>query len=146
MIAVVEIPKGVTILKAELLPNNTMKYKSFSRPTYYPANYGFITDTLAPDGDALDTFIIGPRLETLSRVKVEHLAILFVEDQEGEDNKVICKPKGMTTTYAPFAWHVEAIVKLLETYKLGMDGKFCKVLHIGDREDAIEEIAKCKLG
>jgi inorganic pyrophosphatase len=59
----------------------------------YPANYGFIPQTLAKDGDALDV-LIWTRfpLTSTAIVKVRPLAMLKMKDEEGEDNKILVVP------------------------------------------------------
>mgnify|MGYP006292023525 CR=1 FL=1 len=59
----------------------------------YPLNYGFLPQTLAKDGDALDA-LIWTRfpLASLAVVHVRPLAMLKMEDEEGEDNKILTVP------------------------------------------------------
>ena len=61
--------------------------------TVYPADYGFIPDTLGEDGDPLDALVL---LEdpTFPGVWVEAkpVGVLWMQDEAGADAKVICVP------------------------------------------------------
>jgi inorganic pyrophosphatase len=65
--------------------------------TVYPADYGFIPDTLAEDGDPLDALVLAdepvfPGVWVLSRP----VGLLWMTDEKGPDAKVICVPEGDT--------------------------------------------------
>ena len=61
--------------------------------TTYPADYGFIPDTLGGDGDPLDALVL---LEdpTFPGVWVEAkpVGVLWMQDEAGADAKIICVP------------------------------------------------------
>ena len=61
--------------------------------TVYPADYGFIPDTLGEDGDALDALVL---LEdpTYPGVWVEArpVGVMWMQDEAGPDAKIICVP------------------------------------------------------
>jgi inorganic pyrophosphatase len=62
---------------------------------YYPANYGFMPDTLAPDGDPLDVLVISPYpllSGCVARCRV--IGVLRMVDEEGEDHKILTVPIG----------------------------------------------------
>ena len=63
--------------------------------TVYPADYGFIPDTLAEDGDALDALVLldDPTFPGCW-VNARPVAVLWMEDDKGPDAKVICVPAG----------------------------------------------------
>lgn len=56
----------------------------------YPADYGFVTETLAEDGDPLDALILldEPAIPGCV-VRVKPLAVLWVRDEHGPDPKLI---------------------------------------------------------
>ena len=61
--------------------------------TVYPADYGFIPDTLALDGDPVDALVL---LEDPTFpgcwVRSRPVGMLVMQDEAGEDAKVICVP------------------------------------------------------
>ena len=61
--------------------------------TVYPADYGFIPDTLAEDGDPLDALVL---LEDPvfpgCWVTARPIGIFWMEDEKGPDAKIICVP------------------------------------------------------
>jgi len=91
---VVEIPKG-SRNKYEYDPSidrirlDRMLFSS----TGYPTDYGFVTDTLAEDGDPLDALVLldEPTFPgCLVRVRV--IAVFWMRDEEGPDAKLLCVP------------------------------------------------------
>lgn len=61
----------------------------------YEANYGFVPDIMAPDGDFLDAYILG-ETEPLSRFEGECIAVIHRLD-DNEDKLVVVRP-GMEYT------------------------------------------------
>ncbi len=61
--------------------------------TQYPADYGFVEDTLGLDGDPLDAFVL-VREPTFPGCLIRSRAIgMFrMTDEKGEDDKVLCVP------------------------------------------------------
>src|SRR6266568_4649264 len=63
--------------------------------TVYPADYGFVPDTLAEDGDPLDALVL---LEEPvfpgCWVRTRPIGIFWMEDEKGPDAKIICVPLG----------------------------------------------------
>jgi len=61
--------------------------------TTYPADYGFIPDTLGGDGDPLDALVL---LEDPTYpgvwVEAKPVGLLWMQDEAGEDAKIICVP------------------------------------------------------
>lgn len=57
----------------------------------YPLNYGFIPGTLAPDGDALDCYILGV-FEPLAVFTGTCIAVLHRRDDD--DDKLVLAPAG----------------------------------------------------
>ena len=59
----------------------------------YPADYGFIEDTLAEDGDPLDALVLvsDPTFPGC-RIRVRPVGIFHMTDEKGPDEKVICVP------------------------------------------------------
>ncbi len=63
--------------------------------TVYPADYGFIPDTLGGDGDPLDALVL---LEDATYpgvwVEARPVGVLWMQDEKGPDAKVLCVPPG----------------------------------------------------
>ena len=61
--------------------------------TVYPADYGFIPDTLAEDGDPLDALVL---LEDPTFpgcwVRSRPIGVFWMADEKGPDAKIICVP------------------------------------------------------
>lgn len=61
--------------------------------TQYPADYGFVPDTLALDGDPLDVLVL---LEDPTFpgcwVEVRAVGVFWMEDEKGPDAKILCVP------------------------------------------------------
>lgn len=64
-------------------------------PMAYPADYGFIEDTLGEDGDPLDAMVLLPQ-PVFPGVIVEArpVAMFKMVDEHGGDDKVLCVPAG----------------------------------------------------
>lgn len=57
---------------------------------YYPANYGFIPQTLAEDGDPLDVLVLGAEaVYPLTLVAARAIGLMTMKDQEELDHKII---------------------------------------------------------
>ncbi len=63
--------------------------------TVYPADYGFVPDTLAEDGDPLDAMVLldDPTFPGCW-VTARPVGVLWMEDEAGPDAKIICVPAG----------------------------------------------------
>jgi len=60
---------------------------------HYPTDYGFITGTMADDGDPLDVLILveEPTFPGC-RVKVRPIGVLIMRDEQGVDEKILAVP------------------------------------------------------
>jgi inorganic pyrophosphatase len=93
---VVEIPRG-SRNKYEYDPQQRvirLDRRLFSA-TVYPADYGFVPDTLAEDGDPLDALVLteDPTFPGCW-VTARPVGLLWMTDEKGPDAKVICVPDG----------------------------------------------------
>lgn len=61
----------------------------------YPADYGFIENTLAGDGDPIDALVlnIDPVFPGVI-CDVRPIGVMLMNDEAGEDHKLICVPAG----------------------------------------------------
>ena len=96
----------------------------------YPANYGFIPNTLSADGDALDVFVVSnypiDPLTVLRYKLVGHIAML---DQGVEDDKLIAILPNYTGSV-----DISAIALFLQTYKEGTEILSLSLNDVGARE------------
>ncbi len=60
---------------------------------HYPVDYGFIPNTLAGDGDAIDAMVIlaEPTFPGCF-IEARPIGLFLMEDEKGEDEKVLCVP------------------------------------------------------
>ncbi|OHS93925.1 Soluble inorganic pyrophosphatase [Tritrichomonas foetus] len=89
--AVIEIP-SLSRVKTELdKPTGLLKVdKILHSSVIYPANYGFIPETLAEDGDPLDVLVLCQlSIPPLSIVKVRPIGVMPMEENGECDNKII---------------------------------------------------------
>lgn len=88
---IVEIPKGSSNKyeldkESGLLTLDRVLYSA----VYYPANYGFIPQTLADDGDPLDILVLCEEpVYPLTLVKTRAIGLMVMMDQDELDYKVI---------------------------------------------------------
>ncbi|HST36884.1 MAG TPA: inorganic diphosphatase [Allosphingosinicella sp.] len=66
----------------------------------YPANYGFVPQTLGEDGDPLDALVIARSpLIPGCVIRVRPVGVLLMEDDKGGDEKLITVPVDSTFPY-----------------------------------------------
>ncbi len=64
-------------------------------PMAYPADYGFIENTLGADGDPLDAMVLMPHpVYPGVVVAARPVAMFQMTDEAGGDDKVLCVPAG----------------------------------------------------
>jgi len=91
---VVEIPKG-SRNKYEYDPKlGAIKLDRFiSASVVYPTDYGYVPDTLAPDGDPLDVLVCVSEPTFPGCVVIAKAVGLFkMSDEKGPDDHVVCVP------------------------------------------------------
>ncbi len=90
--AVVEIPTGSRI-KYEIDHETGLVHvdRVLYSPFHYPAEYGFIPNTLAPDGDPCDVLILinGTTYPGVV-IHARPIGLLRMHDDKGQDDKVLC--------------------------------------------------------
>ena len=60
---------------------------------FYPANYGFVPNTLSDDGDPADVLVLNEYpLQAGSVIKARLIGVLIMEDESGVDEKLISVP------------------------------------------------------
>jgi len=91
---VVEIPKG-SRNKYEMDHHSGEIFldRTLFTATRYPADYGFIPDTLAEDGDPLDAMaLVSEPTFPGCRVRIRPIGLFLMEDRGAADHKVLGVP------------------------------------------------------
>src|SRR5215213_5905686 len=99
---IIEVPVGGEPVKYEFNKQSGALFvdRILHTPMRYPANYGFIPHTLSPDGDPLDALVVArsPFIPG-SVVRARPIAVLFLEDEHGGDEKLLTVPVDSTFPY-----------------------------------------------
>lgn len=91
---VIEIPQGSQV-KYELDKDSgaILVDRFLFTPMAYPAAYGFIPNTLAADGDPADAMVLLPaQVVPGAVVRSRPIGVLLMEDEAGQDEKIVCVP------------------------------------------------------
>ena len=97
---IVEVPVGGNPIKYELDKEaGTLVVDRFLyTPMSYPGNYGFVPHTLSEDGDPIDVLICNTRqLVPGCVINVRPIGVLVMEDNAGQDEKIIAVPSHALT-------------------------------------------------
>jgi inorganic pyrophosphatase len=94
VVVVVEIPKG-SRNKYEMDHESGAVWldRHLFTATTYPADYGFVPETLAEDGDPLDALVL---LEEPTfpgcHIRSRPIGVFWMRDEKGPDAKLLCVP------------------------------------------------------
>jgi inorganic pyrophosphatase len=97
---IIEVPVGGHPIKYEMDKDaGTLVVDRFLyTPMAYPGNYGFVPHTLSDDGDAIDVLVCNTRpLIPGCVINVRPIGVLVMEDNAGQDEKIIAVPSETTT-------------------------------------------------
>ncbi len=119
--------------------------------TTYPADYGYIPDTLGGDGDPLDALVLleDPVYPGVW-VQARPLGVLYMHDEAGEDAKIICVPpreprwQDVMDLSDLTPQLVEEIQHFFEVYKALEPGKTSSTAGLAGREAAWREIEESR--
>ena len=112
---------------------------------FYPANYGFVPNTLSDDGDPADVLVINEYpLQAGSVIKARLIGVLIMEDESGIDEKLIAVPVSKIDPRYDNIKSLEDLPKItldriknfFETYKMLEPNKWVKVKEYCDLESA----------
>lgn len=118
---------------------------------FYPANYGFVPNTLADDGDPVDVLVLNAYpLQAGSMIASRLIGVLIMEDESGMDEKLIAVP---VSKIDPSFDKVQSLADLpqitldriknfFETYKTLEPNKWVKVKDFKDKNIAQEILDK----
>ncbi|MFC3852378.1 inorganic diphosphatase [Salinispirillum marinum] len=134
----IEIPANSSPIKYEIDKDADalMVDRFMATPMFYPANYGYIPQTLADDGDALDVLVVTPYpVQPGSVIRARAIGILEMTDEAGSDAKLIAVPHQKLTRLYDHVNEIEDLPELLieqikhffENYKDLEKGKWVKV-------------------
>lgn len=148
---IIEVPMGALPIKYEMDKESgaLLVDRFLQTPMFYPCNYGFIPNTLSGDGDPADVLVVGQYpLIAGSVIAVRPVGVLMMEDEGGQDEKIVAVPVSKLT---PLYDHVKSYTDLPESlinqikhffehYKDLEQGKWVKVTGWGDAKKAEEMI------
>lgn len=91
----IEIPANASPIKYEIDKDMDalLVDRFMAAPMFYPANYGYINNTLADDGDALDVLVITPYpVQPGTVIRARPVGVLKMSDEAGGDEKLLAVP------------------------------------------------------
>lgn len=116
---------------------------------FYPADYGFIPETLALDGDPLDVLVLFTEPSTPGcLVEVKPIAVFKMADDKGPDEKIVCVPvsdpiMNKLNNISDINEHlIKEIEHFFKVYK-DLENKTVDVQGWADVDVAVEMIAEC---
>lgn len=144
---IIEVPVGGNPIKYELDKEaGTLVVDRFLyTPMAYPGNYGFVPHTLSEDGDPIDVLVCNTRqLVPGCVINVRPIGVLIMEDNAGQDEKVIAVPSHQLTRRYDHVHSAEDLPEItllqiehfFEHYKDLEPGKWVKIGDWHGTEDA----------
>ena len=124
-----------------------MMYSSMN----YPANYGFVPNTLSDDGDPADVLVITDAiLAPGCLIKSKLIGVLIMEDESGLDEKLIAVPiakldplMANINSLEDLPEHLlKKIKNFFETYKMLEPNKWVKVKDFKNADEATKILEK----
>jgi inorganic pyrophosphatase len=141
--AIIEIPKDTNVKYEYDSKLGVFVYdRSLLSAMVYPASYGFIPQTLAEDGDALDVMIYNAMpISTGTLVESRVIGVLDMEDEGFKDYKILATPISHIKEYRSLADVDSNFLKICQNffchYK-DLNNKKVKVLDWHEAEYARE--------
>ena len=148
---IIEIPMNADPIKYEVDKETGAIFvdRFMSTAMHYPTNYGYVPKTIAGDGDPVDVLVVTPvPLIPGVVVKCRPIGILKMQDEAGDDAKVLAVPVSKLLSLYD-RWQkpedlspirLKTISHFFEHYKDLETGKWVKVLGWDGPEAAREEI------
>ncbi|MBD3788913.1 MAG: inorganic diphosphatase [Campylobacterales bacterium] len=144
--AIIEVPLNSNI-KYEIDKDSgaVMVDRVLYSAMHYPANYGFVPNTLSDDGDPADVLVLCDYvLQAGSVIKCRLVGVLLTEDESGGDEKLLAVPTTkIDPTYANIndladvpEHTLNRIKNFFETYKMLEPNKWVKVTGYKDKAAA----------
>lgn len=134
----IEIPANASPIKYEIDKDMDalLVDRFMATPMFYPANYGYINNTLADDGDPLDVLVITPYpVVPGSVIRARPVGVLKMSDEAGGDEKLLAVPHEKLSQLYNDIQDIDDVPQLLkdqvvhffENYKDLEKGKWVKV-------------------
>jgi len=118
----------------------------------YPANYGFVPQTLLPgasggDGDPVDVFVLGSAIDREKIVKVKIIGIIHMLDDNESDSKILAvttdKPGLVVNSYKELNKNYPGIIDIMKLWLLNYKGTGkVKVISVNDEKEAMHYLIK----
>ena len=135
---VVENPMGGDPVKYEMDKDSGALFvdRFMHTAMFYPANYGFIPNTLGGDGDPVDVLVYAQhQIMPGAVIRCRPVGVLVMEDDGGQDEKILAVPVDkMHPMYSDVKEHtdlpaclLEQIQHFFERYKDLEKGKWVKM-------------------
>ncbi len=135
--AIIEIPAQGAPVKYEMNKEAgvLMVDRFLSTAMFYPANYGYVPQTLSEDGDPVDILVVTPIPLTYGcMIRCRPVGALMMTDEAGVDTKILAVPVSkLTTLYQSVespedlpAELLATIAHFFESYKALEKGKWVK--------------------
>lgn len=148
---VIEIPMQAAPVKYEVDKDTgaLLVDRFMTTAMFYPANYGYVPQTLSDDGDPVDVLVVTPHpLISGSVIRCRPVGMLKMTDESGEDAKVLAVPVNKLTKLYDAVNDYQALPQPLLAsiehffthYKDLEEGKWVKVEGWKGPEAALEEI------
>jgi inorganic pyrophosphatase len=109
---VIEIPQGSGAIKYEVDKDSgaVCVDRFLGTSMVYPANYGFVPNTLSDDGDPADVLVLSPvPMIPGCVVRCRPVGVLKMQDESGGDEKILAVPVDKVT---PAFKHVQTCADL----------------------------------
>ena len=148
---IIEIPANHDPIKYEVDKDSNAIFvdRFVATPMFYPANYGYVPQTLSEDGDPLDVLVVTPYpLMPGSVIRSRVVGVLNMSDESGIDAKLLAVPHSKLTKLYEHVQEiadldellVKQIVHYFENYKALEPGKWVKVNGWDDADAARAEV------
>lgn len=150
--AIIEIPYGSSV-KYELDKESGAVFvdRVMASAVFYPANYGFIANTLADDGDPVDILVLNEYpIQAGAVIPCRLIGVLVMEDESGMDEKLLALPTSKVDARYENIKSLDDVPKatlakiknFFETYKILEKDKWVKVQDFKDIKAAVEILEK----
>lgn len=150
--AIIEIPYGSSV-KYELDKESGAVFvdRVMASAVFYPANYGFIANTLADDGDPVDILVLNEYpIQAGAVIPCRLIGVLVMEDESGMDEKLLALPTSKVDARYEDIKSLDDMPKatlakiknFFETYKILEKDKWVKVQDFKDSKAAVEILEK----